>query len=86
MLLVNRLAEMRNDVLLFDALEVAKGPVAVLKLPLRLRMGLHGNFVDERDVVAWRERVEKGEVRIKFAEKPLKWQEEIGRSNGVNGH
>lgn len=40
----NRLAEARSDLLLFDALAIDQGPVATVRLPLRLRMGLHGNW------------------------------------------
>ncbi|HTM95190.1 MAG TPA: carotenoid oxygenase family protein, partial [Croceibacterium sp.] len=40
----NRLAEHRSDLLLFDALEIEKGPIATIQVPIRLRFGLHGNF------------------------------------------
>jgi carotenoid cleavage dioxygenase len=40
----NRLAEMRSDLLAFDALHVAEGPLATIHLPVRLRQGLHGNW------------------------------------------
>jgi len=43
-MLCNRLAEMRSDLLLFDAQRVDQGPVATIYLPLRLRPGLHGNW------------------------------------------
>jgi carotenoid cleavage dioxygenase len=43
-MLANRLAEMRSDLLLFDAQRVDEGPIATLKLPLRIRPGLHGNW------------------------------------------
>jgi len=33
-----------SDLCIFDALDVAKGPVARAKLPIRLRQGLHGNW------------------------------------------
>jgi carotenoid cleavage dioxygenase-like enzyme len=42
--LANRLAEGRTDLLLFEALEIEKGPIATIQLPVRLRMGLHGNW------------------------------------------
>ncbi|WP_374531324.1 carotenoid oxygenase family protein [Novosphingobium sp.] len=35
-----------SDLCIFDALELAKGPVVRIKLPIRLRQGLHGNWVD----------------------------------------
>ena len=40
----NRLEEHRSDLLLFDALDIAKGPIATIQVPIRLRFGLHGNF------------------------------------------
>jgi carotenoid cleavage dioxygenase len=40
----NRLDESRSDLLVFDAQRVDEGPIAVAKLPLRLRFGLHGNW------------------------------------------
>ena len=43
-MLCNRLAELRSDLLLFDAQHVDEGPIATLYLPLRLRPGLHGNW------------------------------------------
>jgi len=36
---------MRSDLLLFDAQRVDEGPLATIKLPLRLRFGLHGNWL-----------------------------------------
>lgn len=51
--LANRLDEGgRADLLMFNALKIAEGPIAVIKLPLRLRMGLHGNWADARDIGA----------------------------------
>lgn len=35
-----------SELCVFDALDLARGPVARIKLPLRLRQGLHGNWVD----------------------------------------
>jgi carotenoid cleavage dioxygenase-like enzyme len=35
-----------SDLCIFDAQDVAKGPVARAKLPIRLRQGLHGNWAD----------------------------------------
>jgi carotenoid cleavage dioxygenase len=40
----NRLDEHRSDLLLFDALDIEKGPIATIQVPIRLRFGLHGNF------------------------------------------
>jgi len=43
-LVCNRLDERRSDLLVFDAQRVDEGPIAIARLPLRLRMGLHGNW------------------------------------------
>lgn len=40
----NRLDQHRSDLLVFDALDIEKGPVATVQVPIRLRFGLHGNF------------------------------------------
>ena len=48
----NRLAEMGSRLLLFDALDVAKGPIAVIGLPFRIRMGLHGNWYTAEQIGA----------------------------------
>lgn len=84
--LVNHLDELRNDVAIFDALNLKQGPLAVLHLPLKLKLGLHGNFVDQRDIEAWQRRRE-GEVGpVQVATEPLPWQKErISKLNGANG-
>lgn len=41
-----------SDLCIFDALAVAKGPVARAKLPIRLRQGLHGNWADAGKLAA----------------------------------
>jgi carotenoid cleavage dioxygenase-like enzyme len=46
----NRLEEQRSDLLLFDALEVDKGPIATIRIPIRLRFGLHGNWADAAEI------------------------------------
>lgn len=43
--LVNRYEEMRSDLVVLDASRLDDGPIATVKLPLRLRTGLHGNWV-----------------------------------------
>ncbi|MEO8723080.1 MAG: carotenoid oxygenase family protein [Sphingobium sp.] len=40
----NRLAEMASRLLLFDAMSLAKGPIATIAIPFRIRPGLHGNW------------------------------------------
>jgi carotenoid cleavage dioxygenase-like enzyme len=46
----NRLEEQRSDLLLFDALDIEKGPVATIHLPIRLRFGLHGNWAESAEI------------------------------------
>jgi carotenoid cleavage dioxygenase len=45
LVLVNRFETMLNDLLLFDTEDLAAGPIATISLPLRLRNGVHGNWV-----------------------------------------
>ena len=42
----NRLAEHKSDLLVFDALDIEKGPVATVNIPFALRFGLHGNWAN----------------------------------------
>ena len=49
-MLCNRLEEHRTDLLIFDALDIEKGPVATVQVPIRLRFGLHGNFARSEDI------------------------------------
>lgn len=53
MSLVNRYDEMRSDLLLLDAQDVAGEPVATVALPIRLRNGLHGTWVDAAELAAY---------------------------------
>jgi carotenoid cleavage dioxygenase-like enzyme len=46
----NRLDEQRSDLLIFDAIEIAKGPIATINIPIRMRFGLHGNWADSADI------------------------------------
>jgi carotenoid cleavage dioxygenase-like enzyme len=46
----NRLEGKRSDLLLFNALEVDKGPIATIKIPIQLRFGLHGNWADAAEI------------------------------------
>lgn len=41
-----------SDLCIFDATDVAKGPVARAKLPVRLRQGLHGNWAEAAKLAA----------------------------------
>ena len=93
--LVNRLDVLRNDIAIWDAQNLGAGPVATIHLPFKLKMGLHGNFVDHADIEEWNNRrSEGGDVGpLKAAEHPLPWQIEMQTTapnravdaNGVNG-
>jgi carotenoid cleavage dioxygenase len=50
--LENRLAEMASRLLLFDGLDIAKGPIATIGLPFRIRPGLHGNWYTNEQIEA----------------------------------
>jgi carotenoid cleavage dioxygenase-like enzyme len=45
--LLNHLAEGTTELIVMDTLRVQDGPVARIKLPLRLRMSIHGNWVSD---------------------------------------
>jgi carotenoid cleavage dioxygenase-like enzyme len=89
--LLNHLDVLRNDVVIFDAQKIAAGPVATLHLPLKLKLGFHGNFVDHRDIEEWQRRREGELGPVKPAKEPLPWQTTFragkgsSESNGV-GH
>jgi carotenoid cleavage dioxygenase len=42
---VNRRAEHRSDLVILDAQRMDEGPVATVKIPVRLKYGIHGNWV-----------------------------------------
>lgn len=71
---VNNLDVLRNDIVILDAQNVAAGPVATIHLPLKLRLGLHGNFVEHRDIDTWQARRAPGSDvgPITPAKQPLK--------------
>lgn len=46
----NRLEERRSDLLIFEATDIEKGPVATAKIPFRLRFGLHGNWANAAEI------------------------------------
>lgn len=90
--LKNNLDELRNDVVIWDAQKLAAGPLATLHLPFKLRLGFHGNFVDNRDIEAWQKR-RAGELGpVKPADSPLPWQLKMTNGtihdtgDGSNGH
>ncbi|KAH6668899.1 9-cis-epoxycarotenoid dioxygenase-like protein [Halenospora varia] len=76
MALLNHLDVLRNDILIFDALAVSKGPIAVVHLPMKLRLGVHGNFVEQGDIEEWESRKDE----IKLATEPLPWQVEFEKA------
>lgn len=60
MALLNHLDVLRNDILIFDALNLAQGPLAAIHLPVKLRLGLHGNFIEQSEIDEWKERRKEG--------------------------
>jgi carotenoid cleavage dioxygenase len=48
LVIVNRFAENRSDLAVLDARRVEDGPVALLKLPVRVRSTFHGMWVPEQ--------------------------------------
>ena len=48
--LCNRMAEHRSDLLVFDPLEIEKGPISTIAIPIRLRFGLHGNWANSDEI------------------------------------
>ncbi len=46
----NRLDEHRSDLLIFEALDIARGPVATIRIPFQLRFGLHGNWANAEEI------------------------------------
>ena len=42
---VNRRAEHRSDLVILDAMHMADGPIATIKIPVRLKYAIHGNWV-----------------------------------------
>lgn len=75
--LLNHLDLLRNDVVIFDAQNLAAGPLATLHLPLKLKLGLHGNFVDHREIEAWNKRREEELGPAEVATEPLPWQQKM---------
>lgn len=54
--LLSHLDQLRNDVVIFDALNLRQGPVAVIHLPMKLKLGLHGNWVERAEIEGWKRR------------------------------
>jgi carotenoid cleavage dioxygenase-like enzyme len=85
--LLNHLDVLRNDIVIFDAQNLAQGPLAAIHLPFKLRLGLHGNFVEQKDIDGWQKRrAEGGDVGPAIAAKePLAWQKELLAAGSANG-
>jgi carotenoid cleavage dioxygenase-like enzyme len=86
--LLNHLDTLQNSILIFDAMNLAQGPLAAVHLPVKLRLGLHGNFVARAEIEEWAERRKVGGSLgpAKGAEGMLAWQEKLGvKANGVEG-
>ncbi|KAJ5848392.1 hypothetical protein N7455_012349 [Penicillium solitum] len=81
--LLNHLDVLRNDVCIFDAQNISQGPVAVLHLPFKLRLGLHGNFVETREIEEWKKRRSAVLGPVKPASAPLPWQEREAAPNVI---
>jgi carotenoid cleavage dioxygenase len=43
--LIGRRDQNRHDLAILDALDIAAGPIATVKIPFRLRYGFHGTWV-----------------------------------------
>jgi carotenoid cleavage dioxygenase len=84
--LLNHLDVLRNDILIFDALNLGQGPLAAIHLPVKLRLGLHGNFIEQREIEEWAERRREGGVvgPVKPAMDLLPWQRRMVERGEVN--
>ena len=87
--LLDHLDVLRNDICIFDAQKIAQGPIAVIHLPFRLRLGLHGNYVDAREIEEWKNRRSADLGPVKPASTPLPWQHrectKAEQTNAVDG-
>lgn len=83
--LLNHLDVLRNDILIFDARNLAQGPLAVVHLPVKLRLGLHGNFIVQKEIEDWVEkRKDGGEIGPAHAAKVLlPWQKKLAEEEGL---
>lgn len=50
--LVNRYVTMQTELVVLDALHLADGPIATVKLPFKLRNGIHGTWVPGSELAA----------------------------------
>jgi carotenoid cleavage dioxygenase len=54
-MICNRLENHSSDLLIFEATDIAAGPIATIAIPVRLRFGLHGNWAEASAVRALEE-------------------------------
>jgi carotenoid cleavage dioxygenase-like enzyme len=85
MALLNHLDVLRNDILIFDARNLSQGPLAVIHLPVKLRLGLHGNFIDQKEIDEWAEKRKEGGVvgPAQAAKEMLPWQKKMAEEEGL---
>lgn len=85
MALLNHLDVLRNDILIFDALNLSQGPLAIIHLPVKLRLGLHGNFIEQKDIDDWAEKRKDGGTvgPAKAAAEMLPWQKKVAAEQGL---
>lgn len=82
---------MRNDIAILNAQNIAQGPVAIIRLPLKFKLGFHGNWVDQREIDTFGKLRAVGEELgpAEAAKSPLPWQvqdqQSISDHNGPNG-
>lgn len=50
MSILNRHDKMLTDIVILDTTAIANGPVAIIELPFRLRSGIHGSWVEHKDL------------------------------------
>jgi carotenoid cleavage dioxygenase len=55
LVILNRLDQGHSEIGVFDALQVAAGPVARLHLPVRIRSTFHGNWVPSETLLSSRQ-------------------------------
>ncbi|KAH8594123.1 carotenoid oxygenase [Bisporella sp. PMI_857] len=86
--LLNRLDELRNDIAIFDAQNIAQGPMALVHLPIKFKLGFHGNWVDQQEIDAFNElRKNGGKIgAVEAAKLPLPWQLKEKLTNGSSSH
>ncbi len=49
--IANRRDTSLTSILILDATDIEKGPVAIIELPFRLRNGIHGSWVEGSDLL-----------------------------------